>query len=498
MSPWWVNNSAKEPDFDPQQQAVAYYRHSAQDKQENSIAIQQEQVQAYAAKDGLTIIKEFFEPGKSGLTAEGRPAFMDLMENWVKKRTDFKYVICLDVSRWGRFPDIDLSATYSAECKLHGKEVIYCNIGKPKDNDPIYPVYVQFERFRAAQYSCELSGKVWRGCAKIAEQGYWAGGKPPYGFDRMLLNETRQPVQKLNPGERKSIQNQRVILVPGNDLEIAIICRIFTEFVDQGLQEHEIAFCLNNDHIASPGKCNWDSGKVRNILENELYAGTMIYNKTSQKLKTPTKSNPRDKWIRSLNAFRPIIEMDTFIRAQAIIADRIRRFTPEFMLERLRKTIDDYGFLRPTLLCNDKLSPSPTTYATRFGSLDMAYQKLFSNSLAKVYDNILLKITEKAKSVEQYDNFVVIDNRFTLLIQLSMPLQRGYSQYWFFRPDLRSTIDITLGVPIAPEPPHEILGYLMFPRVLMANRGIRLFTSSECYLEAFGNQDMAFIEQLIE
>jgi hypothetical protein len=40
---------------------------------------------------------------------------------------------------------------------------------------------VEFERFRAAQYSRELSGKVWRGCKYIAEQGYWAGGKPPYG-----------------------------------------------------------------------------------------------------------------------------------------------------------------------------------------------------------------------------------------------------------------------------------------------------------------------------
>ena len=60
-------------------------------------------------------------------------------------------------------------------CKKHGKTVIYTTIGKPRENDPLYPVYVQFERFRAAQYSRELSDKVWRGCVKIAEQGYWAG-----------------------------------------------------------------------------------------------------------------------------------------------------------------------------------------------------------------------------------------------------------------------------------------------------------------------------------
>ncbi len=45
-----------------------------------------------------------------------------------------------------------------------------------REDDPLYPVYVQFERFRAAQYSRELSDKVFRGCVKIAEQNYLAGG----------------------------------------------------------------------------------------------------------------------------------------------------------------------------------------------------------------------------------------------------------------------------------------------------------------------------------
>jgi DNA invertase Pin-like site-specific DNA recombinase len=498
MSQWWVNKQSREPGFDPQQSAVAYYRHSAQDKQENSISIQQEQVQAWAAKNGLTIIKEFLEPGKSGLTAEGRPAFMDLMENWVKKRNDFKYIICLDVSRWGRFPDIDLSATYSAECKLHGKIVVYTDIGKPKDDDPIYPVYVQFERYRAAQYSRELSGKVWRGCVKIAEQGYWAGGKPPYGFERMLLNEARQPVQKLSPGERKSIQNQRVVLVLGSNDEITVIRRIFTEFVNHDLQEHEIALSLNNDHILSPGERQWDCDKVRNILGNELYTGTMVYNKTSKKLKGPSISNPRERWIRSPNAFVPIIDKDTFLRAQEIFADRIRRYTSESMLQRLKEILNEYGFLRPSLLRGDRFSPSPTTYTTRFGSFDGACQSIYSDSLAKAYDNVLLKITEQVNLVEQYDNFIVIDNRFTVLIQPSVPLLRGYSQYWYFKPDQRNTVDITLGVPISAEPPHDILGYFVFPRVLMRNRSIRLFASSECYMDVYGSQDLAFMQQLIK
>src|SRR5439155_14241933 len=143
---------------------------------------------------------------------------------------------------------IDLSATYSAECKRHGKQVIYTTLGKPKQNDQLYQVYVQFERFRAAQYSRELSDKVLRGCIKIAQQGYWAGGKPPYGFQRLLLDEARKPVQVLEPGQRKSIQNQRVTLAPGDDQQVATIRRIFREF-SQSRGSQDIAEELNHQGI---------------------------------------------------------------------------------------------------------------------------------------------------------------------------------------------------------------------------------------------------------
>ena len=39
--------------------AVAYYRHSAQDRQENSVEIQQDQVRKFASDNGIEIIKEF-------------------------------------------------------------------------------------------------------------------------------------------------------------------------------------------------------------------------------------------------------------------------------------------------------------------------------------------------------------------------------------------------------------------------------------------------------
>ena len=128
---WWEVEPAGGHDAVPRVRAVAYYRHSAQDRQENSIPIQRDQVREWAEKNGVEIIHEFADAGKSGLNAEGRPAFTEMMEEWVKKRGDFDYVLCLDVSRWGRFQDIDLSAQFSAECRKQNKQIIYTSIGNP-------------------------------------------------------------------------------------------------------------------------------------------------------------------------------------------------------------------------------------------------------------------------------------------------------------------------------------------------------------------------------
>ena len=264
MSNWWEIATATTTAGPSPIRAVAYYRHSAQDRQENSIPIQQEQVQPWATEQNMEIIREFADHGKSGLTADGRPAFTDMMENWVKNpEKEFSYVLCLDVSRWGRFQDLDLSAQYSAECRRYGREVIFTSLGKPKEDDPFFQVYVQLERYRAAQYSRELSEKVWRGCAKITTQGFSAGGPPPYGLQRQLLNEAHEPVQILAVGQRKSIQNQRVTFVAGLPQKVAVMQRIFHEFVELDYIEERIAAGLNADGIPSPGGRLWTAQSIR-------------------------------------------------------------------------------------------------------------------------------------------------------------------------------------------------------------------------------------------
>lgn len=495
-APWWAAQASPTTQTAPRFRGVAYYRHSARDRQENSVAIQQELVQKWAKDNGVDIIHEFSDRGKSGLTAEGRDGFNDMMENWVTKRKDFDFVLCLDVSRWGRFQDIDLSATYSAECKKHGKQVIYTTLGMPRPDDPLYPVYVQFERFRAAQYSKELSAKVFHGCVKISQQGYWAGGKAPYGFDRLLLDESRHRLHVLTHGQKKSIQNQRVTLTLGPEQQVVTVRRIFDEYIDGGNSMEHIAARLNADGSRSAMGGLWNAGKIRRILTNIMYAGTLVYNKTTSKLKTPTRRNPVAQWIRTAGAIDPLVDQVVFDRAQAVLAEAALRYSPATMLKHLDRLHREHGFLRPSLLATDELSPSASTYGTHFGSLDAAYQRLFTEAATEVRARVEAMLRQTVDQVEAYDDFLVVNGKFTVLIQPSVPVPHGYDEYWYFRPDVRGVVDITLGVPVSASEGPQILGFVALPRLLVRERGFRVFGSSEARLVMYGHSGLEFIVQL--
>lgn len=496
MGNWWEQ---KPRDDSPQTscaRAVAYYRHSAQDRQENSIPLQQEQVREWAREHHVEIIHEFVDPGRSGLTAEGRPGFNEMMDDWVRKRFDFQYVLCLDVSRWGRFQDIDLSAQYSAECKRHGKTVVYTTIGMPREDDPLYPVYVQFERFRAAQYSRELSDKVFRGCVRIAQQGYWAGGSPPYGLARVLLDESRRPLHVLKPGERKSIQNQRVTLAAGDKEHAAIVRRAFRELTERARDTRDIAEGLNRDGVPSPGGKRWDSDKVLRLLKQRKYAGAMVYNQTTQRLKTPSRANPEEDWINALDAFKGLVSREVFERAQEILAEAERRFEPETMLRLLEELLGKYGIIRASMLRKTFRTPSASTYAKRFGSLNTAMQKLYFEAHAIIRERVRQQIASLVERVETYDDFLVINQKLTVLVQPSVPMPYGLTQYWYFEPDRRTVVDITLGVPLASPTESRILGYLVFPRLTVRDRRMRVFGTSASRIDMHGQEGLGFIQQL--
>ena len=493
VQPWWVSRASTASS--PQTCAVAYYRHSAQDRQKNSVQLQAEQVRAYAREQGLRIIHEFVDRGRSGLTAEDRPGFMEMMR-WVRERDDFAHILVLDVSRWGRFQDIDLSGQYELECRKAGKRVCYVNLGVP-DDSPVSPIIKALHRINSAEDSRIRGDKVFRGSVKVVEQGYRPGAPAPYGFTRAVITEKGAVDRVLAPGEKKGVANWRVKLTPGDEIQVAVVQEIFVRFADEGLDERQIAGMLSARGVPSPGGRVWSAGMIGKILRDQQYAGAAVYNRTSQKLKTPTVRNPETEWIIICDAHPGLIPRELFERARERFDERQRRRDPNEMLARLRTIYERYGIITAELLRHDPSTPNSGAYIGRFGSLPFAFQRLFADTVERTRRDVQNSIDADVAASESYDDFLVLGRKLTVLIQPSVPVSNGYGQYWAFRPDSRAAVDITLGVPLAGPEDGRILGYFPFPRLLLKDAGIRLTTSSVGHFTLHGHDGLKLLNDIL-
>jgi DNA invertase Pin-like site-specific DNA recombinase len=298
--------------------AIAYYRHSAEDKQENSVAIQRQHTHKFADEHNIEIIHEEADEGKSGLLAN-RPAFERLFANWIENSNapHFDYVFAYDVSRWGRFQDQDQAAHLTYQCRKHGKEVVYVSRGfTDVTNQLSASLEISLQRYMAAEYSRQLSDKVYYGCVKVSEQGYSAGGTAVYGMARLLLDVNKKPIRILKTGEHKQIANERVSFTPKNDETTETVREIFNLFVKERYLITDIVARLNQNDVLSANGKRWDRSKVIKTLTDETYIGTRIYNKTWGRLKQKSHKNPRSEWVITPSAFESVVDEKLFKDAQ--------------------------------------------------------------------------------------------------------------------------------------------------------------------------------------
>lgn len=112
--------------------AAQYVRMSTEHQQyspENLLEV----IREYAASHQMAIVREYADHGRSGLNIAGREGLNTLMADVEGKRTDFSALLVYDVSRWGRFQDVDESAYYEYVLKRAGIRVHYCaeQFGEP-------------------------------------------------------------------------------------------------------------------------------------------------------------------------------------------------------------------------------------------------------------------------------------------------------------------------------------------------------------------------------
>ena len=93
----------------------------------------------------------------------------------------------------------------------------------------------------AGEYSRELSAKVFTGQCRLIELGFRQGGPAGYGLRRRLIDQAGATKGELARGEHKSLQTDRVILIPGPAEEVETVRWMYRMFVKEGKSEREIA-----------------------------------------------------------------------------------------------------------------------------------------------------------------------------------------------------------------------------------------------------------------
>jgi DNA invertase Pin-like site-specific DNA recombinase len=359
----------------PLVRAAQYVRMSTE-HQQYSTKNQSDVIREYASKRGYEIVRTYADAGKSGLRILGREALQQLIRDVQDGSPGFDVILVYDVSRWGRFQDSDESAYYEYVCKRAGIAVAYCAEQFENDGSPTSTIIKSVKRAMAGEYSRDLSAKVFKGQCKLIELGFRQGGTAGYGLRRMLVDVHGQPKGVLGRGEHKSLQTDRVVLVPGPDEEVAVVRSIFQSFVTEGLHERQIAERLNARGVPSETRRPWSHAQVHEILTNEKYIGNNVYNRISFKLKRKRVVNPPEMWVRRDSVFTPVIDPESFFMAKGMVLERQRRVSDEEMLNRLAELYRRHAKLTARIIDEGDGTLTSCAYQGRFGSLLQAYARV--------------------------------------------------------------------------------------------------------------------------
>ncbi len=465
--------------------AAEYVRMSTE-HQQYSTENQREVIRRYATQRGMVIVRTYTDAGKSGLRIDGRDALKQLIQDVENRSADFDAILVYDVSRWGRFQDADESAYYEYICRRAKIEVHYCAEQFENDGSPISTIVKGVKRAMAGEYSRELSAKVFIGQCHLIELGFRQGGSPGFGLRRMLRDVSGAPKGVLNRGEQKSIQTDRVILVPGPQEEVDLVRWVYETFVEGRIAESKLAQMLNDRGIVTDLGKPWTRGTVHQVLTNEKYVGNNVYNRVSFKLKKKRVVNPPEMWVRANSVFQSIVPPSLFVRAQEIIRERSRRWSNEELLDQLRGLLNREGRLSGLLIDETDGMPSSSVYRHRFTSLIQAYKLIDYNperdyqfietnrQLRLMHPRVVNDVVEKFRQLGGSVNnnpetdLLTVNQEFTASVVLARCRRTDADAFrWLIRLDAGLEPDITVAVRMDSDN-EKPLDYYLLPRLDLA------------------------------
>lgn len=272
--------------------AALYARKSADEKlsPRSSVETQILEIRDWAERNGFQIVEEYVDDAWKGWDLS-RPRLNAMLEKARGKGCPFRAIIVAD---WDRFMRrMGYACIYADELEAQGIELISVRGGRSVSRNEKIGRNVSF--FIAETENIIRGGHILAGQKRWASEGYSPGGKIPFGYRRLRVEDDRS--------------NIRVKYEPHPD-EAPVVVRIYTWYAE-GVPMTEILKRLQKDEAPSPSGKGWRLPTIHKILaphRQEKYSGSMIFNRT-RVYKDQKRAKVKDvsEWISCPDAHPAII-----------------------------------------------------------------------------------------------------------------------------------------------------------------------------------------------
>jgi site-specific DNA recombinase len=280
---------------------VAIYARVSSERQDIdlSISAQLKALRQYASRNSHTVVKEYIDEAESGRSID-RPGFKQMIVAARQKPAPFEAILVWKLSRFAR--NREDSIIYKSLLRKQGIQVI--SINEPVEDTPSGRLLEGIIEVIDEFYSANLSQDVLRGMRENAGRGFCNGGRAPYGYIRVKVQDGATSRTKLGPDPKTA----------------PIVQRIFREcLAGKGLKA--IARGLNADALASSTGKKWGTTSIEKIVHNEAYTGALVWGKRPRTQGAKNRFAP----LRTEDAWAPLIDQTVFAQVQAKLAARAPR-----------------------------------------------------------------------------------------------------------------------------------------------------------------------------
>ena len=409
--------------------ALGYIRCST-DKQDLSLEQQREKLREYASSKGWELTEVFADDAISGSDFD-RPGLQAFIER-SQTSQDTEAVLLWDRNRLARPKDPVDGIMLERKLMDAGKRIVYVSTGQEANRTFASGLMSYIEHYQNGDYLRKLSRDTMRGMVDRAKKGLWAGGPSPWGYDRLIMDSQHNPkriVRDVCDGSRvilnpetfeiietvpagmnyKKQDHEICLLVPSESARVRAVVKIFTDFAN-GVPMRKIRDDLNAAGFRSSRGRKFTSGTLLGIIESQAYLGRCIYNRrTLSKWHRLVDGNsieredqgfemrPESDWIVTDNAWEPLIDEETFDKAQKMRGATKKAYAVAAIQPRSEFLLTGLAFCG---VCGGKLSGYTKTsgkgYRTRYYVCNTYHRgdhescpKRYSVPAAKVENHIL-------------------------------------------------------------------------------------------------------------